>query len=170
MARTILKAAVFGIFTLVISNSTYAFYTDTFDIGSDTSFDVGATDLNGYFDVTYNFSVTMDSVFNLTSDFIKSPFSVAFLGSDDSIVGGDVNLFGDSLGFETQLSAGDYTLVFAGLGASGSFSGLASISPVPEPHEWAMMLIGLCIVGYFASRQRKFSTQTRDQSHMALPA
>ena len=57
--------------------------------------------------------------------------------------------------------AGD-TLTFAALGTSDSLGGYLddiNLSAVPEPESWAMMLLGLGVVGTAVRRSRKVTTQ-----------
>lgn len=65
-----------------------------------------------------------------------------------------------SLSYATLLSGPSnwYSIKVAGdtLGfSSGSYGGTVEVTAVPEPHEWAMMLAGLGIVGTIAARRRK---------------
>jgi len=75
----------------------------------------------------------------------------------------DNNLKGHYLGgltiSRTVLMAGEYTLVVKGIadGVSGGTYGVnLSVSPVPEPATYGMMLVGLGLLG-FASRRRDAS-------------
>lgn len=56
-----------------------------------------------------------------------------------------------------NLVAGSYILAVSGTaGAAGSkYTVELNAAPVPEPHEWAMMLAGLGLVGFVASRKRR---------------
>jgi len=57
-----------------------------------------------------------------------------------------------------DLAAGNYSLAvsgIAGAGAAGSsYQVQLNTAPVPEPHEWAMMLAGLGVVGWAARRRQ----------------
>jgi hypothetical protein len=56
------------------------------------------------------------------------------------------------------LSAGNYVLEVRGdvVGtAGGSYAGVLNISPIPEPGEWVLMLIGLGLVGFVATRRKQ---------------
>ncbi len=56
------------------------------------------------------------------------------------------------------LSAGNYVLEVRGdvVGtAGGSYAGVLNIAPIPEPGEWALMLIGLGMIGFLAVRRKR---------------
>ena len=56
------------------------------------------------------------------------------------------------------LSAGNYVLEVRGdvVGtAGGSYAGVLNISPIPEPGEWVLMLIGLGMIGFVAVRRKQ---------------
>lgn len=60
----------------------------------------------------------------------------------------------------SSLAAGNYFLLVSGTvlsNASGAYTGSLSVSPVPEPATYGMMLGGLALVGALASRRRKSS-------------
>jgi hypothetical protein len=60
-------------------------------------------------------------------------------------------LFGSAL-----ISAGSYYLKVAGTGvgqAGGNYWGTLTVSPVPEPGEWALMLSGLGLIGFMVRRR-----------------
>jgi hypothetical protein len=52
------------------------------------------------------------------------------------------------------LSAGTYALTFLGSGTGGYGGYYTVTTPVPEPQTYAMMLAGLCAVGFVAVRRR----------------
>jgi hypothetical protein len=63
--------------------------------------------------------------------------------------------FGISLG---SLTAGDYKLTFAGTApavgqGTGFYSAALTVSPVPEPESYAMMLAGLAVMGAIARKR-----------------
>lgn len=56
------------------------------------------------------------------------------------------------------LTAGTYTLQIKGTvtGAfGGSYAGVLNVAPVPEPASYAMLLSGLAIFGFAASKRNK---------------
>ncbi|PWG03660.1 FxDxF family PEP-CTERM protein [Sphingosinicella humi] len=66
-------------------------------------------------------------------------------------------------GFASRLSsAGPHTLVVNGSsGGGGSFAGTVSVSPIPEPSTWALMLLGFGVVGYSLRRRRQRAKVTK---------
>lgn len=50
---------------------------------------------------------------------------------------------------------GRSTLGQSGLGRAAPRSGVATVTPVPEPGQWAMMLAGLALVGWIVRRNSK---------------
>jgi hypothetical protein len=85
-----------------------------------------------------------------------SPFSaMLYAGSTGTGAGTLVASGGSTL----NLTPGDYSIRFTGTatGASGGLWSASVSAPVPEPHEWAMMLAGLGLVGFAASRKHRDS-------------
>lgn len=63
-----------------------------------------------------------------------------------------------SLGFVIDsLATGNYYLYIAGATTGGTYNGNISISPVPEPESYAMMLAGIGLMGFVARRRTKYS-------------
>ena len=57
-----------------------------------------------------------------------------------------------------SLTAGTYTLQIKGTvtgTAGGSYAGLLNVAPVPEPESYAMLLSGLALFGFAASKRKK---------------
>jgi len=90
-------------------------------------------------------------------------------GNDVAVAGGVAGLAGNtatSITFSfgpTTTSKSMYLLV-SGLadGADGGiYSGAISVSPVPEPETWAMMLVGAGLVGFRLRSRSKKSAATR---------
>ena len=52
---------------------------------------------------------------------------------------------------------GDYYLHLLGTTSGGTYNGNISLSPVPEPESYAMMLAGLGLMGFIARRRAKSS-------------
>lgn len=66
--------------------------------------------------------------------------------------------FASSPGFKTldwsgTLTPGAYTLVVTGHADTAAQYSVTMVASVPEPHEWAMMLAGLGVVGWVARRR-----------------
>jgi hypothetical protein len=62
----------------------------------------------------------------------------------------------DQFNLDTMLDVGDYSLKLSGIGwgqAGGLYSYAVAAQPVPEPENWAMMLVGLGLVGYALRRR-----------------
>lgn len=62
----------------------------------------------------------------------------------------------DALSF-SGLNAGSYALAVTGFTSGsmgGTYTGVLAAAPVPEPETYALMLAGLGIVGFIASRRR----------------
>ena len=56
----------------------------------------------------------------------------------------------------TNLAAGTYKIQVSGTAATPTiYTAGATVTPVPEAHEWAMMLAGLGVVGFVASHKRR---------------
>lgn len=114
------------------------------------------------------------SVFELTSGVFFEPYFFSLSTLSDLV--GDVNSMGISwtgvqlvstgLGYSafdtdptdgfsfSSLAAGDYALTFVGSG-TGGFGGFYTVTAVPEPETYAMMLAGLGIMGFMAARRRR---------------
>ena len=68
-----------------------------------------------------------------------------------------------SLSLVPFVSGDSYALTVNGntaAGAPGSYAGLIQIAPVPEPSEWALMLLGGAVIGGLALRRRAGATGT----------
>lgn len=119
-------------------------------------------------------SAQTTSVFDLTSGVFANPYVFTLTGP--STVTGDTNSSGvtwfgvllqapslayssldtnpdDGFSF-TGLAAGTYSLTFLGSG-TGGYGGYYTISSVPEPETYAMMLAGLGAVGFMLSRRSR---------------
>ena len=83
------------------------------------------------------------------------PNSGSQIGSTFAVDGSTGNL---TRSFES-LATGNYYFQIGGAVAAGaskaSYTILASAAPVPEPHEWAMMLAGLGVVGWASTRAKR---------------
>jgi len=66
-----------------------------------------------------------------------------------SVVAGDSNPSPTALTF-SSLAAGSYALKVSGSGtglAGGRYTGSLTVTPVPEPETWAMLLVGTILLG-----------------------
>lgn len=91
-----------------------------------------------------------------SKSFILSEFSL-YDSSKNLIATGDIDNFFNKASLGLVLSgnlAGDYLLKVAGTTVGGTYNGNISLSPVPEPDSYAMMLAGLSLMGFAARRRR----------------
>jgi hypothetical protein len=95
-----------------------------------------------------NFTLSNQPYFNIDN------FSVALYSAADSLLGSQS---GSSVDFQvSNLGAGSYYLSVTGLANGsngGAYSGAVSLVPVPESNNWMMLIAGLGIVGWMASRR-----------------
>jgi hypothetical protein len=141
-------------FTASTVGSTFA-DVFTFNVGS--PFDAAASVTSSYL----NTPQTKDLLITGFSLYRYDPATMAILGT--AVAGINETGFGshptDSWSLSAfDLSSGYYALQVNGqvLGAGGgAFGGDLTISPVPEPQAWAMLLAGLGMVGMTARRKFK---------------
>jgi hypothetical protein len=144
-----------GTFTTNAANDMIVFGSGTFSIGAITS------QFSTLFPATSDTEgLSSDNVFN-----IDSTFGVLFEGTTNPNF--FVNIFaptGESLGsgkHDAWLSAtvnGQYlngSLGFSSVCGNCVADGNLTISAVPEPSTWAMMILGFASVGFMAYRQRR---------------
>ena len=129
----------------------------------------GNTSVGNPFSDIFTFSIPVgasgnggSNVISLSSsgNVIFSLFSLAEAGF--GTVFGATGGTSSSLSFANGGVPGSYTLTVAGSKtslASGSYAGNVTISPVPEPETYAMILAGLGLLG-FAARRRKTNNFT----------
>jgi hypothetical protein len=112
----------------------------------------------------------------LNLDLMFTSLSVFSMGGDAAIGGGDDVLMDSDSGVPgsgaTQLSVNigaqgvsqNMYLAIAGFttgSAGGAYNGAISISPVPEPEVWAMMLVGVGLVGFRLRNRSKRASASR---------
>ena len=126
---------------LLVSTGASAQTTSLFDLTS------------GMFTNAYTFTVA--TPFDLTGDtnsvgvtwfgaLLQAP-SLAFTGIDSNP--------DDGFSF-TGLAAGTYALTFLGSG-TGGYGGFYTITPVPEPQTYAMLIGGLGLLGLMSNRRKR---------------
>src|SRR5271169_925345 len=130
----------------------------------------------------YMFSIPMTSVYSITSTFslgnifgINNLQSSLYSGTLDITTGRPSSGALVEAGTVTQLSgpgysgtvdvispitlgSGNYILEVGGNvsgTAGGSYTGTLNISPVDEPEEWVLLLFGLGLIGFIATRRRR---------------
>lgn len=132
-------------------------FSDTFTFDTGTPFDVAASLSSSYLNTpqTKDLSITGLNLYRY------DPATGAVLGS--AIAGIDATGFGANptdlwtlSGY--GLAAGSYALKVdgrvAGIGG-GAFGGDLTMSPVPEPRTWTVLLAGLCSLGLVAGAARR---------------
>lgn len=145
----------------LLATSASAFSASLGAVGTDPVFFNGVG--SGLVFDTWTFSLS--EVSNLTVDLLASTspsFSFANLGfalldSSFNVVG--TTTAGGPLSLTLSgLGAGDYALAVTGFTSGsmgGAYTGILAAAPVPEPETYALMLAGLGIVGFIASRRRQ---------------
>lgn len=146
---------------------------DTFNIGvvpTAPSIYYNEVRHSGFFTDTYTFTVP-DSALGISANVLEvlnsagPGYASHITGLTYSIrdmVNDDKGTYAGGLTVSrTVLTAGDYTLVVSGTAdglanGTGTYGVNLSISPVPEPATYGMMLVGLGLLG-FASRRRDAS-------------
>ena len=95
------------------------------------------------------FSTTFDGVFDAVSLVRDGNFVAA-----NGVIGGDFKSFSLTA---TNLTAGNYVLSVTGratgTGAYAGYGVAGTVSPVPEPESYAMMLAGLALMGAIARKR-----------------
>lgn len=130
-------------------------FTDIFTFNIGTPFDAASSLTSSYL----NTPQTKDLLITGFSLYRYDPATMAILGT--AIAGINETGFGshptDSWSLTAYgLSSGDYALKVDGkvLGAGGgAFGGDLTVSPVPEPQTWGMLLAGLGLLGVAARRK-----------------
>jgi hypothetical protein len=107
-----------------------------------------------------SFDVTFSGAFLSTPSNIGTSFGLALYAADQSTVLGNGNAAsGSLLSFEllAPTALGQFGSVTPVIYDAGLIS-VSSVSAVPEPSEWAMMVAGLAALGVMAQRRRKQGT------------
>jgi len=117
----------------------------------------------GVFGDWYSFEIASASTLT-TKAFTSGPAPFAeieytILNSSYDIVAGAGAIFGPALSTKSiSLAAGDYFYLVEGIKETAGLSEYtisASVTPVPEPETYALMLAGLGVVGFMASRRKQ---------------
>jgi len=125
------------------------------------------TGVSSVFDDWISFSIPVDSSGDGSSNIISLggggiTFTALNLYEDAVVIAtGIIDGSNSLLSFADGATPGNYTLNIAGYklnpAAAASYAGNISISPVPEPETYAMLLAGLGMIG-FSIRRRKSDT------------
>lgn len=132
-----------------------AFAADqSIDLSSGSASFVGTSTLLGGGDDVITFtglaSGTYDFVFSLSSQYI-SGLTATVNGQSATVTPLGVISFAGLTG----VSSGPFTLTLTGTtAAQAAYSGELSVTPVPEPETYALLLAGLGVVGFVSSRRR----------------
>ena len=110
----------------------------------------------------YSFEIAAASTLTTKAFTTFSPFSeieYTILDSSYAIVAGGGAIFGSTLSTKSiSLAAGHYFYDVEGIKDTDGLSKYrisASVTPVPEPETYALMLAGLGMVGFMASRRKQ---------------
>ena len=129
-------------------------------VGDGSVFPLFDSGLHGLFTDTYTFTTTaMNEInpvaqINLTSKSNITGFTMSLYDNGSLIAQSN----GNTPFIDMISGAGSYSLVLTGTGGlthGGSYGGSVSISAVPEPTESALMLSGIAMIGFIASRRSK---------------
>jgi hypothetical protein len=139
------------------------------------SFDESAVETGSFNEVlTFNSDIASNLIFTLGTSFAGVSFTDVFVsqaGSTTSLfsLSGDrgVDINPEQLSGSFIANPGAFTLNIIGNNTGpglGTLAGTVSMSAVPEPTTWAMMLIGFGAVGYSMRRRKVGSADMRLQA------
>jgi hypothetical protein len=149
---------------LVVGSSAYAVGPGSLGSIDNLAVSIGNTVGAGTLVDLYSFSLVDPGTvsgsafaFSLPPLYTTLGFQVQLIDTSFNVLGTDLNP-ADGFSF-SGLSSGSYALQFAGYSTGnlgGAYAGVvsATTAPVPEPETYAMMLAGLCAVGFVATRRR----------------
>ena len=129
-------------------------------VGDGSYFQMGDSQLKGYFKDTYEFAMTATNEinpiasFNVTGKSSINNFTMSLYDNGTLID----KYTGNNASIDLTSGAGEYSLQLTGEGTGkngGSYSGSVAISAVPEPTESALILSGIAMIGFIASRRSK---------------
>ena len=122
----------------------------------------GVFTLPGVIGDLYSFEIASASILTTKAFTSFSPFTeieYTILDSSYNIIAGAGAIFGPALSTKTfALAAGDYFYSVDGIKDTTGLSKYrisASVTAVPEPETYALMLAGLGMVGFMASRRKQ---------------
>ena len=151
----------------------------TFNLGSIAPGDTSVTNVSEpatppSFTDTFNFSLsaTGSGAASFTDTVLKlSGTSILNIGDVVLSITGPAGFFvtsniGGAVNFSkdfTITDIGAYTATISGntIGTAGGNYTFAVTAPVPEPHEWALLMTGLLILGFYAMRKRTRSRELK---------
>lgn len=134
------------------------------DVTSAGGFSFASSSLSGAFTDTYVFSIAdmSDLSISVTNAFTTSngkigSFAAMLSGPGMSDTSLSLMTAGKMQVLSGDMSAamgGEYTLTLSGSAmGTGYYGGVASVSPVPEPETYGLMLAGLGVIGFVARRR-----------------
>ena len=121
------------------------------------------------FPVSLPGTIDFNTIMN-TMSLVSNPDGILFNGDDDTVAtsiipGGNSLKLTWGPGDATFSSAGGHMYLAVGGIATGTdgglYSGSISVTPVPEPEVWAMMLVGMGLVGFRLRHRSKRESAAR---------
>jgi len=159
MMKKLLAVLLPVAFVATSAHAATSIVSDSFD-GMHDAIESGTEVLTsaGSFSAMFEFSLASTSEVSFTGFTTLPVFALGLFDSADALVAGGLfspTTFGTSF-TTTTLSAGDYYYapVFALSGSAGDmYTFESTVSAVPEPETYAMMLAGLGMLGFVARRR-----------------